>query len=154
MKPSGAHTHPGMGGGSKALVVLAVVVGAAIAEPVAHAASSFLRVAVEALDVIVIVVASAVGLAVVAGLAYLVGQLRLRYLQRVAVLRSSQPPLVIRESAQAVSSTPEPVAEIEGRHDANGRQQVRHDPTDGQPLAIAPPTSAIIRCRSIGRRRL
>jgi hypothetical protein len=37
MKPSGAHTHPEMGGGNRWLVILGAIVLAAIARPVAHA---------------------------------------------------------------------------------------------------------------------
>ena len=65
MKPSGAHTHPGMGADGAALVVLAVIIGAAVALPVTRAVSSFLRVAVDALEAVVIVAAAAASLAVV-----------------------------------------------------------------------------------------
>jgi hypothetical protein len=37
MKPSGAHTHPEMGGGNRRLVILGAIALAAIAGPVAHA---------------------------------------------------------------------------------------------------------------------
>lgn len=139
MKPSGAHTHPGMGGGGTALVVVAVIIAAAVAEPVAHAVSSFLRVFVEALDVIVVVVASAVSLAVVAGLVYFVARLRQRYLLRAAVLRSPQPSLIVRKSAEALSNQPLPLPELEGHHSLDGQRLDRNERADNQPLAIDRP---------------
>jgi hypothetical protein len=54
MKPSGAHTHTdGGGGGGAVLAVIALVlVGAAIARPVAHAAEEVLRVVVLAAEIL------------------------------------------------------------------------------------------------------
>ena len=80
MRPSGAHTHPGMGGGGGlALIVLAVILAAAIVEPVIHAVTSVLHVVVELLEVIAIVVGSLVGIAAAAGLVYLIARLRDHY---------------------------------------------------------------------------
>jgi uncharacterized membrane protein YozB (DUF420 family) len=76
MQSSGAHTHPKMnGGGGIALVVLAVILAAAIAEPVVHAVTSVLHVVVEVLEVLAIVVASLAGVAAVAGLVCLLARL-------------------------------------------------------------------------------
>jgi hypothetical protein len=75
MSRMGYHWTPcdrggGGGGGAAALVVLAVIVIAAIARPVAQAADAVLRVLADALEVAAIVLASAAGLAVLAGMAY------------------------------------------------------------------------------------
>ena len=86
MKPSGAHTHPEMGGGGSTaalLVVLAVVV-VAIAEPVAHAASDVLHVVGVVLEVMAVVICSVVALAAMAGLVYLVARLRHHHLRQMA----------------------------------------------------------------------
>jgi hypothetical protein len=62
----------GDGGGGAAAVVLVVlaVIIAAIARPVAHAAGDVLRVLTTALEVTAIAVASVLGLAALAGMAY------------------------------------------------------------------------------------
>jgi hypothetical protein len=58
------------GGGAVVVLVVAAVIIAAIARPVARAASEVLRVLADALEVTAIVLASAAGLAVLAGMAY------------------------------------------------------------------------------------
>ena len=101
MKPSGAHTHPGTGGGRTALMVLAVIIGLAVATPIAHAASNFLRVAVDALEVVMIVAAAAVSLAVVARLVFFVARLRAQNRRQLALLQSQQQIVASREQRRS-----------------------------------------------------
>jgi hypothetical protein len=73
MTRMGYHWTPcdrGGGGGAAVLVLLAVIVIAAIARPVIHAADAVGRVLVDALEVAAVVVVSAAGLAVLAGMAW------------------------------------------------------------------------------------
>jgi hypothetical protein len=107
--------------GGTAIVVLAVIIGAAIAEPVAHAVDGFLRVAVDALEVIVIVVVTAVSLAVVARLGYFVVRLHRQHVLQLPVHCSPQPPLANREFELALSSEPSPRA----APDRSGTQRAR-----------------------------
>lgn len=60
----------GGGGGAAAVILVTVVIIAAIARPAAQAAAAVGRVVVEALEIAGIVLASAAGLAVLAGMAW------------------------------------------------------------------------------------
>ncbi len=139
MKPSGAHTHPGKGGdGSVALVVLAFIIGLAVAEPIAHAVGSFMRVVVDALEVVVIVVASVVSVAVVAGLVYLVAGLRRRYAQQLSMLRSHQPVLAVHEPASGVSIQPSSLSALDGGHNRMGQHPAIAEPAADEAHALKP----------------
>ncbi len=128
MKPSGAHTHPGMGGGGAALVVLAIIIGAAIVRPVAGAASGLLQVVIDVLEIVLIVIGSAIGLAAAAGLVYLVARLRYQHSQKTATV-SRQIPLVIKQSVDAGSAN----------HRNGIEQNIVGEQTHHQPLALDGP---------------
>ena len=138
MKPSGAHTHPGMGGGGKALVVLAVIVGAAIAEPVARAVGNIARVTVEAFDVFVIVVATTVSLAVIAWLVYFVARLRRRYVEQLPLPRSQHPVLVSQEPAPELPNRAVPRAALHGNHLRAAQLAAGADPVADTAPAVDP----------------
>ena len=66
MKPSGAHTHPemgGRGGGNGCLVILGVLALAAIAGPVAHAIRDLIIVLATTVAVVLVVAGTAAVLA-------------------------------------------------------------------------------------------
>jgi hypothetical protein len=58
------------GGGLAALLAVLAVIAVVVRKPVEHAADDVLRVAVDALEIAAITVASAAGLAVLGGMAY------------------------------------------------------------------------------------
>ncbi len=114
MKPSGAHTHPGMGGGpAVALVVVAAILAAAIAGPVAQAVGSLLHVVVDIVEIGLIAIGSAVGLVGLLGLVYVAGRLHLRYRAARRAVGYPEPRLVIRQQAEQVAEPEEAAAEIE-----------------------------------------
>jgi hypothetical protein len=111
--------------------VLLVVVGliAAAARPVEHAASSALRVVVEALEITGLVIVSAIGLAALAGLAVLGVRVRRRMLARprpyrVTVLPGRAEP--VAEPARA--EVPVRVVPALPRADASAYPQVYAQP--------------------------
>ena len=97
---------PGMGRSMLALVALATVVAIIIARPLAEAVSSLLHLVVEIVEVVLIIVASALGLAILCGLCYLAGVLRLRYLagQRALAARAAVG-LVLHQTAEQVTDS-------------------------------------------------
>jgi hypothetical protein len=109
MKPSGAHTHPGGGAGTAALVVGAAVLAAAVAGPVLAAAAELLRI-------VVITVAVVVGLALAAGIAAAALWLRRRHAIPAAVVsqprpvpwRATEPLSASRRSAAALPAPGRP----------------------------------------------
>jgi hypothetical protein len=150
MKPSGAHTHPGKGGGT-ALLVLAAIVGLAIAEPVARAVGSFLRVAVDALEALVIILAAAAAMAVLAKLVYFVALLRRRYAQQLATLQDPLPLPASHEPAQ-LPDRPAPLAKLESRLSRIERRLAGGGQA-GDPLpAICPPPAGQYPVPEVGRR--
>lgn len=85
------------GGAAAALVVLAVIIAVVIRKPVEHAADDVLRVAIDALAIAAIAVASAAGLAAIAGVAYGARSLhRWHARNRQAIPRHA--PIVLRAS--------------------------------------------------------
>ena len=97
-------------GAGTALVLVALILGAAVAEPAARAASNFLRVTVDAFEVVVVVVAASLSLAALAVLMYFTAWLRQRYIQRIAAPQVPKPLSVIQVSAEVVPSEPSPTA--------------------------------------------
>lgn len=96
MKPSGAHTHPEMGGGGNGwIIILILILVAAVAEPVAHAADDVIHVAVEVLKITLIVFAVAVGMAIAGLLAVSAVRIRrflaVRARSRTSVLPQGSP---------------------------------------------------------------
>jgi len=101
MKPSGAHTHPEMGGGGRRLLLIVVaIVVLVIAKAAAHAVSTGLHVLGEFLEILGIIIASGVGLAVLAGIALLAFKVR----NHVRSTWTPAPPrLVTRQAAEPVT---------------------------------------------------
>ena len=137
MRRSGAHIHPGMGGRTTAafLIMLAVVI-LIIARPIERAVSSLLHVLVDVIEVLLVVIVSAIGLVIVAGLVYLAGRLRLQYRAHLrAIAGQTQSPIVLHQTAAQLGSS-RSVAELESRQ---GTEQLRAIGASAKPL-YRPPT--------------
>jgi hypothetical protein len=109
------------GGGVVVLIIAAALIIAAIARPVAHAADAVARVVAEVLEIAGIVLVSAAGLAVLAGMAY--GAVRIHSHIRTRQALSRHSPVTL--SASQGDSGPRPA--VAPRHVINGTGLVDRD---------------------------
>jgi hypothetical protein len=130
------------GGGAVVLLIAAALIIAAIARPVAHAADAVARVVVEVLEITGIVLASAAGLAALAGLAY--GAARVyRWHARNQQTMSSHAPVIL--------SAPESVTET--RPAVTPRPAVARPEPSAIEAPKTAPTGHVIRDEFAERRR-